>query len=78
MCWAHPNVREAVLAEIIKNPSERTLNNKEMLAELKFYGSSPEDKWFVNFRNTHTVVFSVLDPCAFQPDGQALIKVTSH
>ena len=64
-------INEAIVAEIVVLDPDYL----DRYGELKYFDRQNVDRCFVDFKQTHAIRLSVLDLCAFQPNGEATFTV---
>jgi hypothetical protein len=66
-----PEIARVPVAEVLrKSESERPKQS----TELAYFGSGPNEHWYVNLKQVHHVRICVLDLCVFNEDGLARIE----
>lgn len=64
-----PEIARVPVAEVIRRPEP-----PKQSSEMAYFGSSPNERWYVNLKQVHHVRICVLDLCVFNEDGSAKIQ----
>jgi hypothetical protein len=67
---------EVVLAQIVDE--EKKGETEDSYYELLYFNGNEGNKWYADFRKTHTVLLCVLDLCVFNDDGHAKISINGN
>lgn len=69
----NPFINEALLAEIVVGP----IKDRDGHGELQFLDEHDKAQFFVSFKRTHSVKLSILDICALNEKGEAVLVLDS-
>jgi hypothetical protein len=69
----NPFVNEALLAEVVLGP----IKDRDGHGELQFLEEHDKVQYFVSFKRTHSVKLSILDICALNDKGEAVVVLDS-